>query len=130
MIDKAQGRPAWSPNNIGDLSPSKVLSDFFSRDSPFLRKVPKTSFTEPESLSFPTDPMKFSLPSEEEIGRLVRGEHPSSASTAFSLEELLQKAQELWGKQGAEAKVKDIVSRRCEVVPKSGMQEAHVRWIH
>lgn len=130
LIDKAQGRPEWAPNKIGDLSPSNVLSKFFSRDSPFLRKVPETSFTDPESLSFPTEPMKFSLPSEEEIGRLVRGEHPSSSSTAFSLEELLQKAQELWGKQGVEAKIKDVVSRRCEVVPKSGMQEAHVLWIH
>ncbi|KAG9017923.1 hypothetical protein FRB90_000152 [Tulasnella sp. 427] len=130
LIDKAKGRPEWSPNKIADVTPSTILSKFFSRESPFKQKVPEASFTSPESLSFPTDPMKFSLPSEEEIGRLVRGEHPSSSSTAFSLPELLQKTQELWGKQGVEVKVNDVVSRRCEVVPKSGMEEAHVRWIH
>ncbi|KAG9015278.1 hypothetical protein FRB93_012977 [Tulasnella sp. JGI-2019a] len=135
LINKQGGRPAWDPSEIKDVKQSDVVDKFFSASSPFFKNLPTTSFTAPEAGDGPgvvteTDPLRFSLPSEEEIGRLVRGEHPSSSDTSLDLPELLERSRELYGKAGVEAKVKDVVARRCEVVAKTDNQEQYLRWKH
>lgn len=131
LIQKEKGRAAWSPNKLADTPLEPVLANFYDPESTFLEKVPATTFSTPNGKYVKTNPMRFSLLSEEEIGRLIRGEHPSSSSVAFTLEELVEKVKALsGGKQGVEEKVKDVVRRRCQEVPKSGMQEGHLRWIH
>ncbi|KAG8907992.1 hypothetical protein FRB99_001158 [Tulasnella sp. 403] len=130
MKGEEKGKPEWEPKKLEEVPLSSVVERFFQSESRFLKDIPFGMFKRPELISETTDPMRFSLPSEEEIGQLVRGEHPSSSSTALTFEELVAKVQKLTGKKGVEGKVEDVVSRRCERVPKSGMGEAHLRWIH
>ena len=129
-MEKAKGRLAWLPSTLKEIPLTKVWSQFYDPESPFLKGVPETTFSKDEMLAVKTDPMRFALPSEAEIGQLVRGDHASSSSTAFTLDELIERSEHLWRKAGVAEKVKDVVQRRCESVPRSGMEEAHLRWIH
>ncbi|KAG8863149.1 hypothetical protein FRB96_009331 [Tulasnella sp. 330] len=138
LIDKEQGRPAWEPSEVKDVKQSDVIDKFFDSNSPFLKDLPETTtFTAtPEAgvetsaaVATETDPLRFSLPSEEEIGRLVRGDHPSSSDTSLDLPELLERTRDLYRKAGVEEKVKDVVARRCEVVAKTEGQQEYLRWI-
>lgn len=139
LIEKQKGRPAWEPSEVKDVKDSDVVNKFFSANSPFLKGLPKATFTassrtEGDVKSFKavateTDPLRFSLPSEDEIGLIVRGEHTSSSDTALDLSDLLERTRDLFNKAGVEDKVKDVVYRRCKVVAKTEGQEQYLRWI-
>jgi len=68
--------------------------------------------------------MQWSLPTEQEIKRLVQGEHPMSGGIAPTLSDVLTQLREMRPKQGIEQKVREVVSRNCHVVG----DEGYLRW--
>jgi 3-hydroxyisobutyryl-CoA hydrolase len=116
LIDKIQGRPAWSPDRVGDVSP-EILDRFFSDDSGYRSKMPRLSFPD-TPLDHSVDPMAFALPSESKILDLIRlscKDGPVPLSRILSDMDSLIKQ-----KLGTQEKVVDVVHRRCQVVDDQG----------
>ncbi|KAG8217682.1 3-hydroxyisobutyryl-coenzyme A hydrolase [Butyriboletus roseoflavus] len=112
LVDKTQGRPAWSPDKIEDVSP-EILDRFFSNNSAFRSQTPRLSL--PDTLSdHSVDPTAFALPSESKIVQVIRSlckNGPVSLSEVLSDMESLVKE-----KHGTKEKILDVVHRRCQVV--------------
>ncbi|KAH7923562.1 3-hydroxyisobutyryl-coenzyme A hydrolase [Leucogyrophana mollusca] len=123
LIDKIQGRPAWSPSSVEDVSP-QILERFFSEDSIYRSAMPQLS--SPEFLhQGKRDPMRFALPTEAEIAQAVKS---LSRDGPITLPVLLSKLDNLrTGKHGVKEKVLDVVKRRCKLAIDSDGAET-VRW--
>jgi 3-hydroxyisobutyryl-CoA hydrolase len=75
--------------------------------------------------------MKYALPTEDEIGTMVRGSHTSGGGTGISLDELLSKFNVLrQGKMGVKEKVREVVHRKCEVVDNVDGNFVWLKWKH
>lgn len=116
LIDKIQGRPAWSPENFEDVSP-EILEGFFSNDSSYRAQMPRLSLPD-TLLNHSINPMVFALPSESKIVELIR---LSCQDGPVSLSRLLSDMQSLIkAKPGTKDKIIDVVHRRCRVVDDQG----------
>ena len=103
-------KPDWVPNTITEVSDEKVFADFFDAESPLTANAPLLSLGKE---IVPTH-RSYALPSEEVIGQLVLGSHPTSGGKSLTLTELMARLQQLWGdKHGLREKVLEVVSRRC-----------------
>lgn len=119
-------RPPWNPDALKDVS-EELVAKFFD-DSEFVRAAPKLEFHEAAEAEENIKPMSYGLPSEEEIGRVVRGEHPQSGSLALTPIDLIKKFNALTGnKKGVEKKIVDVVRRRCELAANADGQR-YLRW--
>ncbi|KAM6500435.1 3-hydroxyisobutyryl-CoA hydrolase [Amanita muscaria] len=129
VVDKIEGRPQWSPGTINEVT-DDIVSRFFEPNSPFLDSVPK--LTAPEHLKAGTShPMKFALPTEEEIGAVVRGAHSSGGTTGITLDELVSRFEELrYGKMGVREKVLEVAQRRCQTVDNADGNFIWLKWDH
>jgi 3-hydroxyisobutyryl-CoA hydrolase len=116
LIEKTTGRPAWSPANLNDVSDA-VVGQFFEQDSSFLGAMP--TLTSPDFISDAKhNPMKFALPSEDTIRRVVK-----FAKDPITLSDLLAHFDDLTsGKQGVEEKVLAVVRRKCDVTGSQGSE--------
>ncbi|OCH92106.1 3-hydroxyisobutyryl-coenzyme A hydrolase [Obba rivulosa] len=131
LVEKTKSRPAWSPASIEEVDDSYILEQFFTKYSPEKGNVP--AITPPEFLagSKPVNPMRFALPTEEEIGQMVSGSHPQSGSTEITLEELLAKFENLkHGKHGVREKILEVVQRRCTAEQDKHLNKTWLKWIH
>ncbi|KAF9227718.1 3-hydroxyisobutyryl-coenzyme A hydrolase [Gyrodon lividus] len=116
LVDKIQGRPAWSPDKVEDVS-SEILDRFFSEGSAYLSGTPQLSL--PNYLKTrDLEPMAFALPTEPEILDMIK----SSCKTGpVALSELLLDMDGfIKRKFGTKEKILDIVHRRCEVDDSQG----------
>jgi 3-hydroxyisobutyryl-CoA hydrolase len=131
LIEKKKEQPVWSPSALEEIPDSKILSDFFSDQSPFLSSTPQ--FTVPDFLlpAKESDPMRYALPTEGQIGDLVRGSHVTSGSTGITLEELISKLETLRnGKMGIKEKVTEVVGRKCKIVDNNDGNYQWLSWKH
>lgn len=132
LIEKNKTRPAWSPNSLEEVQDEFITREFFSTYSPAEGTSPKLS---PPSFLLSTSkletPMKFALPSEEEIGQMVDGSHPSSGSTVLTLEELLGKFDDMKkGKSGVRQKIIEVVERKCTTEEDKHLDKKWLKWKH
>ncbi|TFY76588.1 hypothetical protein EWM64_g7424 [Hericium alpestre] len=124
IIEKKRGvRPAWKPERLGEVQTAHLETKFFTRDEGLTLMLP-------QALQAPHDPpahfTRFALPTEDEIGAVVRGEHPTSSGEALTTAELLAKFEDLRrGKHGVAEKVREVVARRCEAD-----EAGYLRWKH
>lgn len=71
------------------------------------------------------------MPTEEEIGEIVQGSHPTSGLLSMDAEEIQNHMAAIkLGKGGMVSKLKDVLERRCKVVPATAEITEHVEWIH
>lgn len=123
LIDKSKDkaeRPAWSPSTIAEVPDDKIVFNFFSADSPYLRSAPTLERPAWLEKAEPSNPMRFALPREEEIGNVVKGSDGSSSAFAVTLDQLLSRFESRRrGKEGVEEKIREVVKRRCRVEPDS-----------
>ena len=116
LVDTIQGRPAWSPEKIEEVSP-EILDRFFSDSSPYRSQMPRLSFPD-TPLDHSVNSMTFALPSESKIVELISlscKDGPVSLSKILSnMEKLVEE------KLGTKEKIIDVVHRRCEVVDNQG----------
>lgn len=118
LIDKKRGvRPAWSPKTLQEVSVD-LVKDFFSSESQYVKAAPKLELDEESHPSAQKlEPTKFALPAEHEIEQIVRGLHPESGAVAYNVDNLIKKFRDMTNnKHGVEAKIRDVVSRRCEEI--------------
>ncbi|EMD38215.1 hypothetical protein CERSUDRAFT_113364 [Gelatoporia subvermispora B] len=131
LVEKSKARPAWSPASLEEVQDSFILEQFFNKYSPQNGNVP--AITPPEFLadSKPLNPMRFALPTEEEIGQMVSGSHPQSGSTEITLEELLAKFHSLKrGKLVVNEKIVEVVRRRCTTEEDKHLNKTWLKWKH
>lgn len=124
LLEKAAGRPAWSPDSLEQVNPTNLKASFFPPDagSPQLVLPEALRDSSPSVGSF----LRYGLPSEDELQALVDGSHASSGSAALTLQELITKVKDLRGeKRGAARKVQEVVRRRCVVD-----QDGYLQWRH
>ena len=127
LVDKDRdNRPPWDPSTLQEVSKEHVARFFDA--SELVQAAPKLNIREAPETEGRVKPMSFGLPTEKEIGRVVRGEHPQSGSLALTPKDLIQKFQSLSGnKKGVEKKVLDVVERRCELTAEAD-GERYLRW--
>lgn len=127
---KESERPDWSPANLDGVS-AKVVENFFEPNSPYLTLAPE--LTIPADLTSGTifNPMKYALPSEEEIGSVITGSHGSGGGVGIQFEELLKRFADLRpGKLGVKEKIYEVVQRRCEVIDNADGNRVWLKWKH
>ncbi|KAI0064707.1 3-hydroxyisobutyryl-coenzyme A hydrolase [Artomyces pyxidatus] len=127
LIDKKKtGYPSWSPATLEEVSVTALESTFFKQDNAAEGLILPDSFNVTDDP--PPHPMRFALPTEEEIGQIVMGRHQASGSSALTLSELINKLEDLKrGKYGVADKVKEVVSRRCGHNKREG---EYLEWKH
>jgi 3-hydroxyisobutyryl-CoA hydrolase len=131
LIDKTMERPNWSPDTLTKISDEEVLSKFFSEDSPYRSWTPKLTIPDHLSSAKETNPMRYTLPTEKEIGRMVRGSDRSSGGSGIKLEELVAKFEDVRrGKRGVREKVVEVAQRKCDVVDNSDGNFEWLKWKH
>ncbi|KAG6917931.1 hypothetical protein DXG01_000368 [Tephrocybe rancida] len=119
---KRNERPAWSPSSYKEVS-EEVVSRFFAEDSPYLSGVPSLSISNllKKQEASSTKPFKFALPTEDEIGAMVRGSHSAGGATGISVDELVSAFNNIRnGKIGVREKVLEVAQRKCEVKDNGG----------
>jgi 3-hydroxyisobutyryl-CoA hydrolase len=118
LVEKAKGRPAWSPDQLINVS-DEIVRRFFERNSSYLSAVP--TLTPPDFLANgEQNPMKFALPSEDAILQIVKSK---LRKDSMSLSDLLAHFDNLYlGKQGVADKVAEVVKRRCDVIGNQGLE--------
>ncbi|KAF8844433.1 3-hydroxyisobutyryl-coenzyme A hydrolase [Paxillus ammoniavirescens] len=123
LVDKIQGRPAWSPDKVEDVS-SEILDRFFSEGSAYRSAAPQLSL--PDYLKTrDLEPMAFALPTESEILNTIKA---SCQNGPVALPELLYDMDGLIKRKlGTKEKILDVVHRRCEVDVNQGT--TIVTWI-
>ena len=119
---KESERPDWSPAKLDDVS-AKVVENFFEPNSPYLTLAPE--LTIPADLTSGTlNPVKYALPSEEEIGSEV-----NLYDNGIQFEKLLQKfTEQRPGKLGVKEKIYEVVQRRCELTGNRNGNKIWLKW--
>ncbi|KAI6045605.1 ClpP/crotonase-like domain-containing protein [Pisolithus marmoratus] len=119
LIDKIQGRPAWFPDNVSDVS-SETVDRFFSEHSPYRSLAPKFSVDNLPGRNF--DFMTYSLPSESELLNSIQSACKKGPVTIpgllFTLDDICKR------KFGTADKIIDIVHRKCDVTTSNGTTTA------
>lgn len=129
VVEKSPGRPPWSPTSLNEVS-DEIVSRFFDPTSPYLNLVPTLMIPADSSIAT-RKPMKYALPTEDEIGSLVRGSHTSGGGTGLRLDELVSKFNDLrQGKLGVKEKVLEVANRKCEVVDNGDGNFVWLKWKH
>lgn len=127
-IDSKQ-RPSWIPGTVEGVT-DEMISRFFNPKSEYLANAPKLE-TPGDLTKKQTQPMRYGLPTEDEVGELVRGVHKSGGTMMLTLDELVGKFSDLRpGKMGVKEKVQEIASRRCSVVDNADGNFVWLKWKH
>lgn len=123
LEEKLKGRPAWSPPTLGEVSRDYIYSNFISPNSPYTSQAPPLEFA--PSLPSPRDPMQYCLPTEAEIGLVVRGEHKDSGAMAMTTAEVAGWFVDKVDKPGVVLKVLDVLSRKTRE-----KRDGYLQWLH
>ncbi|EJU00771.1 ClpP/crotonase [Dacryopinax primogenitus] len=126
LEDKIKGRPTWEPSTLKEVTADDIWTRFFSPTSPFTKTMPKMDLDFVEPLNPPRDVMHFALPSEKEIGRVIRGEEKDSGAFAVTAEDVVRWfADKSPGKPGVAAKVREVLERKART-----KKDGYLQWIH
>ncbi|KAG5731821.1 hypothetical protein E4T56_gene3 [Termitomyces sp. T112] len=122
VTKKRSERPAWSPSSYKDVS-DELVSRFFAENSPYLSGVPTLSISEVLKGQETSNhkPHRFALPTEDEIGAMVRGSHRAGTNTGITLDELVSSFENIQHhKMGVQEKVLEVARRKCEIQDNGG----------
>lgn len=129
MVEKIKtGRANWSPATLEEVT-EDIVNGLFDLNSPHLKSVPE--FQHPFVTQDPRDYTEFALPTEKEIRDMVTGEHPQGGDTGVTLKELVSLFESIRdGKMGVHEKVKEVATRKCELIDNSDGNRVWLKWIH
>lgn len=129
VVNKEKGRPAWSPSTLAEVSEKSILSNFFSPTSPYFDPKPELSF--PENLSKPGNPMRFALPTQDEVRHYIAQDTPSSGGLAVTKDQVIKYFEEQkQGKGGVREKVSEILQRKSQLEKGADELNPWIRWKH
>ncbi|XP_006458002.1 hypothetical protein AGABI2DRAFT_133832 [Agaricus bisporus var. bisporus H97] len=121
-------RPPWAPATLAEVT-EDLVDRFFNPTSPFLASTPELEIPSSLANTLPNPPSKFALPTEQEIGEVVRGSHSSGGNTGIRLNELVARFQSLRpGKMGVKEKVLEVAARRCGVEDNADGNTVWLKW--
>ncbi|KAF8798139.1 3-hydroxyisobutyryl-CoA hydrolase [Phlegmacium glaucopus] len=130
IVDRIKERPNWSPASLNDVS-AQIVENFFEPKSPYLTSAPELTIPAELNSGTKLNPMKYALPSEEEIGSVVTGSHGSGGGVGIRFDELLKRFAVLRpGKVGVKEKIYEVVQRRCEVTDNADGNWVWLKWKH
>ncbi|KAJ3515735.1 hypothetical protein NLJ89_g1579 [Agrocybe chaxingu] len=131
LVSKSKEKPEWSPGSLKDVTP-EIVSRFFDPQSPYLADAPKLDFPEEQRSAKLGNPLKYALPTEEEIASVVIGSHGAAGGNlGLRFEEVLARFAELrGGKLGVKEKVTEVVNRRCELTDNADGNFVWLKWKH
>jgi len=130
LVEKIKERPNWSPSTVKEVS-KEVVDRFFEPTSFYLSSAPELTLPAEVTSGTIVNPLKFTLPSEEEIGQVVMGSHSSGGGMGIRFDELLERFEELRGnKIGLKDKVIEVVQRRCELTDNADGNRVWLKWKH
>lgn len=116
LINKTGQRPAWNPSTLSEINREEMIAKFFPKQLP--ENAPTLSLPSVGELQ---NPNRRALPSEEEIGLMVQGNHRASGMHSLTLEDLHAQFEGITSrKNGVKEKISEVVQRRCKV-EKDGM---------
>jgi 3-hydroxyisobutyryl-CoA hydrolase len=131
LVERSRERPNWSPATLKEISDATIRSNFFSDDSPYLSSAPTLTIPDHVTPNKDRNPMRYCLPTEKEIGSMVRGSHPASGKSGLTLPELMSKFEDLRkGKHGVREKVLEVVQRKCDIVDNADGNFQWLKWKH
>lgn len=124
--NKTKETPPWSPSALEDVT-DEIVDRFFEHGSPYLRGAPVLEI--PEGMEPHYEPRKYSLPTEREIGEVVRGSLPLAGSMSLQLEDVLEHfAHARKGKLGVREKILEVAQRKCELVDNNDGNFVWLQW--
>lgn len=126
LIDKDKTtRPSWNPNTLKEVSRTAIAKTFFDFDSTItLDRSGQQNLQDKVFTQYPY--RKYGLPSEEQIGAVVKGSAVGSGSVALTREEVIEKLlQDAKSKGGLRAKVNEVLDRKTTVGP-----EGVLKWTY
>ena len=125
-MDRSKERPLWSPASLDDVS-AEVVANFFEPKSPYLTLAPELTIPADLTSGTKPNPVKYALPSEEDIGNVViRSQGPE---VGIQFEELLERFKERRpGKLGVKEKISEVVQRRCKLVDSKDGSWVWLKW--
>jgi 3-hydroxyisobutyryl-CoA hydrolase len=120
---KAAERAAWSPNTLSELSQQKMRDTFFSdANSDKNARLPPPPQGSTAYTSYPH--AAYALPSEQLIGRVIKGDVKDSGSFAMTRDEVYKWFEGEWaGKIGVREKVTEVMDRRT-----TRQQDGTLKW--
>lgn len=116
-------RAKWSPASISDIKQDHIRRTFFSSGSnskatvslPALPKGTKSYKSYPHAM--------FALPTEDIIGRVVKGDVKDSGSFAVTEKEVFEWFEREWNdKIGVREKVAEVLKRKTQVATDGTLQ--------
>jgi len=137
IVDRIKERPNWSPASLKDVS-AQVVANFFEPESRYLTLAPELNIpaelstdTKQNPMKYLPNPMKYALPTEEEIGSVITGTHASGGGGSVQFEELLKRFADLRpGKLGVKEKIYEVVQRRCDLTDNADGNWVWLKWKH
>ncbi|KAF9482807.1 3-hydroxyisobutyryl-CoA hydrolase [Pholiota conissans] len=130
LVEKTKERPQWEPSTFKEVN-SAMVSRFFDSTSPFLADAPSLELPAEIATGTISNPLKYALPTEEEIGSVVMGSHASGGGLGVRLDEVVARFADLRpGKVGVKEKVIEVVQRRCEVTDNADGNRVWLKWKH
>ncbi|GAA6029359.1 hypothetical protein JCM8097_003637 [Rhodosporidiobolus ruineniae] len=126
-------RPAWEPSTLEEVDDKSILRLFFSNKPPFSNPpLPQLDFKASRKARpfahapYRTSPhIRWALPRELDVERVVKGEDAGSDDYAVTREEVVERLLTRWnGKVGAKEKIEEILKRRTV----EGEQQT-LRWV-
>jgi len=130
IVDRIKERPNWSPASLKDVS-AQIVANFFEPKSPYLTLAPELNIPAELSTDTKQNPMKYALPTEEEIGSVITGTHASGGGGSVRFEEVLERFADLRpGKLGVKEKIYEVVQRRCDVTDNADGNRVWLKWKH
>ncbi|KAG6334736.1 hypothetical protein ID866_4354 [Astraeus odoratus] len=116
LIEKTEGRPAWSPDRVSEVS-TGIVERFFSEDSPYRTATPKLSVPNglrDRNFNF----MTYSLPTELDVLDSIRSHCKEGPVTIPDL--LVSMDSVCKHKFGTKDKILDVIHRKCNLVTSEG----------
>lgn len=122
-------RPAWKPATLEEVSDKHIQQTFFAHPPPFKNPpVPQLDFSRKNRpgayAAYKNSPhAKWTLPSEREIEKIVKGEDGGSDGYAVTKQEVIDRLLQRWnGKVGVKEKVEEVLRRKTIVADEQTLQ--------
>ncbi|KAI8323438.1 ClpP/crotonase [Martensiomyces pterosporus] len=118
LLVRKSNDPKWQPAKLDEVNMRELHAEYFERDTKYA-----VDFINKDA-AFKDYPHRFGLPTEAEIGALVRGENPQAGTFGLTRKEVLQFFErEAGGKIGVSQKVAWVLDRKTREAPDSFVLE-------
>jgi len=129
LVQRLKGRPAWEPATLEAVSP-EVVARFFDSKSPFLAGLPELEIPKEFESVGENRHLRYALPTEAEIGAVVRGEHAGAGDLGLTKKDVLAHFKKTYpDKVGVQDKVEEVIQRKCSIIDNADGNFVWLKWV-